>query len=52
LSDVKGVSEAKVLKLKEIVKSMVAMDFRTAADALEDRKYVYFGAVELVCVCV
>jgi hypothetical protein len=41
LSDVKGISEAKVAKLKEIVKSMVSMDFRTAADALEDRKYVF-----------
>lgn len=40
LSDVKGISEAKVLKLKEIVKAMVPMDFKTAADALEDRKYV------------
>lgn len=40
LSDVKGISEAKVMKLKEIVKSMVPMDFKTAADALEDRKYV------------
>ena len=40
LSDVKGISEAKVTKLKEIVKAMVPMDFRTAADALEDRKYV------------
>lgn len=38
LSDVKGISEAKVLKLKEIVKQMVPMDFKTAADALEDRK--------------
>lgn len=38
LSDVKGISEAKVMKLKEIVKSMVSMDFKTAADALEDRK--------------
>ncbi len=38
LSDVKGISEAKVMKLKEIVKSMVPMDFKTAADALEDRK--------------
>ena len=25
------------MKLKEIVKSMVSMDFKTAADALEDR---------------
>jgi DNA repair protein RAD51 len=38
LCEVKGISEAKVLKLKEIVKSMVPMDFKTAADALEDRK--------------
>jgi hypothetical protein len=38
LSDVKGISEAKVLKLKEIVNVMVPMDFKTAADALEDRK--------------
>jgi hypothetical protein len=36
---VKGISEAKVAKLKEIVRSMVSMDFKTAADALEDRKY-------------
>jgi DNA repair protein RAD51 len=40
LSDVKGISEAKVTKLKEIVKTLVAMDFKTAADALEDRKHV------------
>jgi DNA repair protein RAD51 len=38
LMDVKGISEAKVLKLKDIVKQMVPMDFKTAADALEDRK--------------
>jgi DNA repair protein RAD51 len=38
LSEVKGISEAKVLKLKELVKSVVPMDFKTAADALEDRK--------------
>ena len=38
LQDVKGISEAKVAKLKEIVKTMVPMDFKTAADALEDRK--------------
>lgn len=38
LSEVRGLSEAKVLKLKEIVKQMVPMDFKTAADALEDRK--------------
>ena len=50
LSDVKGISEAKVLKLKEIVKSMVPMDFKTAADALEDRKALVTlttGSVEL-----
>ncbi|KAG7367542.1 DNA repair and recombination protein radA [Nitzschia inconspicua] len=40
LSDVKGISEAKVAKLKEAAKSMVAMDFKTAADALEDRKNI------------
>lgn len=38
LSEVRGLSEAKVLKLKEIVKTMVPLDFKTAADALEDRK--------------
>lgn len=40
LTDVKGISEAKVQKLKELVKSMVPMEFKTAADALQDRKYV------------
>jgi DNA repair protein RAD51 len=40
LTEVKGISEAKVMKLKELTKSMVPMDFKTAADALEDRKYV------------
>jgi DNA repair protein RAD51 len=50
LSDVKGISEAKVLKLKEITKSMVPMDFKTAADALEDRKALVTlttGSIEL-----
>jgi len=50
LSDVKGISEAKVLKLKDIVKQMVPMDFKTAADALEDRKSLVTlttGSVEL-----
>lgn len=50
LSDVKGISEAKVLKIKEIVKSMVPMDFKSAADALEDRKSLVTlttGSVEL-----
>ena len=50
LSEVKGISEAKVLKLKEIVKNLVPMDFKTAADALEDRKTMVTlstGSVEL-----
>lgn len=50
LSEVKGISEAKVIKLKDIVKSMVPMDFKTAADALEDRKSLVTlttGSVEL-----
>mmetsp|Transcript_10908 Transcript_10908/g.16781 ORF Transcript_10908/g.16781 Transcript_10908/m.16781 type:complete len:349 (+) Transcript_10908:125-1171(+) len=50
LSDVKGISEAKVLKLKEIAKSLVPMDFKTAADALEDRNSLLSlttGSVEL-----
>jgi len=50
LSDVKGISEAKVLKLKEITRSLVPMDFKTAADALEDRKSLLSlttGSVEL-----
>ena len=50
LSEVKGISENKVLKIKEIVKAMVPMDFKTAADALEDRKALVTlstGATEL-----
>lgn len=50
LCEVKGISEAKVLKLKSLVKSMVPMEFKTAADALEDRKSictVTTGSVEL-----
>lgn len=50
LCDVKGISEAKVNKLKEMVKNMVPMDFKTAADALEDRKALVTlttGSVEL-----
>jgi len=35
---VKGVSENKVLKIKEIVKQLVPMDFKTAADHLVDRQ--------------
>lgn len=38
LAEVKGISENKVLKLKEITKQMVPMDFKSAADALEDRE--------------
>jgi DNA repair protein RAD51 len=50
LSEVKGLSEAKVTKLKEISKGIVPMEFKTAADALEDRKSLLqltTGAVEL-----
>eukprot|EP00536_Pseudo-nitzschia_multiseries_P000587 jgi/Psemu1/179144/e_gw1.7.54.1 len=50
LSDVKGISEAKVQKLKEIVKQMVSMEFKTAADALEDRQSIAMlttGSVEI-----
>jgi DNA repair protein RAD51 len=50
LADVKGISEAKVAKLKEITKGMVDVGFRTAADALEDRKALVTlttGSIEL-----
>ena len=50
LSDIKGISEAKVTKLKEIVKQMVVMEFQTAADALETRKNIVHlttGSVEI-----
>ena len=50
LAEVKGISEAKVSKLKDIVKGLVPMDFKTAADALEDRKSLVTlttGAIEL-----
>eukprot|EP00565_Helicotheca_tamesis_P003434 CAMPEP_0185733364 /NCGR_PEP_ID=MMETSP1171-20130828/19265_1 /TAXON_ID=374046 /ORGANISM="Helicotheca tamensis, Strain CCMP826" /LENGTH=346 /DNA_ID=CAMNT_0028403077 /DNA_START=16 /DNA_END=1056 /DNA_ORIENTATION=- len=50
LSEVKGISEAKVMKLKDIVKTLVPMDFKTAADALEDRKSLVTlttGSIEL-----
>jgi DNA repair protein RAD51 len=50
LTDVKGISEAKVLKLKEIVKGYTDHDFKTAADALVDRKNLVTlttGSVEL-----
>ncbi len=38
LNEVKGISEAKVLKLKNAAKNLVPMEFKTAFDALEDRK--------------
>ena len=50
LSDVKGISEAKIIKLKGIVKQMVAMEFQTATDALEARKNIVqltTGSVEI-----
>jgi len=50
LADIKGISEAKVTKLKEITKGMVDVGFRTAADALEDRKALVTlttGSIEL-----
>lgn len=46
----KGISEAKVVKLKEIVKQLVSMEFKTAADALEDRQSIAMlttGSVEI-----
>lgn len=50
LCDVKGISEAKVQKLKDITKQLVPMDFMTAADALENRKSLVTlttGSIEL-----
>lgn len=50
LEDIKGISEAKVKKLKDIVKAMVPMEFKTAFDALQDREHMVTlttGAVEL-----
>jgi DNA repair protein RAD51 len=50
LADVRGISEAKVTKLKNIVKQIVPMEFKTAADALEDRKSISTlttGSIEL-----
>lgn len=50
LAEVKGMSEAKVGKLKDIAKQLVPMQFKTAADALEDRKSLVTlttGSVEL-----
>lgn len=40
LAVVKGISEAKVNKLKDIAKGLVPMEFKTAYDALEDRKHL------------
>ncbi|GMI16510.1 hypothetical protein TrLO_g12874 [Triparma laevis f. longispina] len=50
LSEVKGISENKVMKLKDLCKALVPMDFKTAADALEDRKSIVqltTGSIEL-----
>jgi DNA repair protein RAD51 len=50
LEDIKGISEAKVKKLKDTVKAMVPMEFKTAFDALQDREHMVTlttGAVEL-----
>jgi len=50
LADVKGISEAKVNKLKVVAKALVPMEFKTAFDALEDRKHLVTlttGSVEL-----
>lgn len=50
LTDVKGLSENKVIKIKNIVKELVPMDFKTASDALEDRKSIVAlttGSIEL-----
>lgn len=50
LSEVRGISEAKVSKVKDAARSLVAMDFKTAADALEDRRQMLrltTGSVEL-----
>jgi DNA repair protein RAD51 len=40
LAEVKGISEAKVNKLKDIAKGLVPMEFKTAFDAMEDRKHL------------
>jgi predicted RecB family nuclease len=37
LSDVKGISEAKVTKLKDLVRSLVPLDFKTAVRVLITR---------------
>jgi DNA repair protein RAD51 len=50
LAEVKGISEQKVLKLKELVKTLVPMDFKTATDALLDRSNLVTlttGSVEI-----
>lgn len=50
LTDVRGLSEAKVQKLKGIARIVVPMDFKTAADALADRQHlvtVTTGSTEL-----
>lgn len=50
LGEVKGISEAKVNKLKGIVSTLVSMDFKTAADVFEDRKSLVMlttGSIEV-----
>ena len=50
LADVKGISEAKVAKLKVVAKALGPMEFKTAFDAMEDRKHLVTlttGSVEL-----
>jgi len=50
LGEVKGISEAKVSKLKGIVSSLVSMEFKTAADVFEDRKSLIMlttGSIEI-----
>ena len=50
LSEVKGISENKVAKLKTIARSLVPMDFKTATDCLQDRKSIIrltTGSVEV-----
>eukprot|EP01083_Nonionella_stella_P052933 140263_1 len=50
LADVKGISEAKVGKLKGAARSLVSMEFKTAADVYEDRKALVMlttGSIEI-----
>ena len=50
LAEIKGISEAKVIKLKGIAKGLIPMEFQTAFDQLESRKGIVkltTGSVEL-----